>query len=117
MTKRSGSLERAVVKSSVMPSLKYSCLGSSLMLANGRTAMDGLSGKVRAGVCIEGMDADGVGGRNERCCTTRTVATLIAIPAIEKTPRRTYLRTTRGVFLGCAAPTPGSVNTRKTRTG
>jgi hypothetical protein len=30
--------------SSTMPSTKYSCSGSPLMLANGNTAMDGLSG-------------------------------------------------------------------------
>jgi len=29
--------------SSVMPSLKYSCSGSSLKFANGNTAIDGLS--------------------------------------------------------------------------
>jgi len=30
--------------SSVMPSAKYSCSGSPLMLANGKTAVEGLSG-------------------------------------------------------------------------
>ena len=34
--------------SSVIPSLKNSCSGSLLMLANGRTATDGLSGRGRA---------------------------------------------------------------------
>src|SRR6266851_7248286 len=115
MTKRSGSLERAVVKSSVMPSLKYSCLGSSLMLAKGRTAIEGLSGMGRAGVCAEGMDADGAGGRNERCCTTTTVAVMIVSPTIEKTPRRRYFRANLRVFLGAVAPVSGS--TRNTRTG
>jgi hypothetical protein len=51
MTKRSGSLERAVVRSSVIPSLKYSCLGSSLMLAKGNTAIEGLSGNGSTGFC------------------------------------------------------------------
>src|SRR5713101_7851069 len=78
--------------SPVIPSLKYSCCGSPLKLVKGRTAMEGLSGKVSAGVCTEGMDADGAGGRNERCCTSTTVATTIASPATEKTPRRTYFR-------------------------
>ena len=35
--------ERSVMMSSVMPSLKYSCSGSPLMLLNGRTAIDGFS--------------------------------------------------------------------------
>jgi hypothetical protein len=33
-----------------IPSLKYSCFGSSLMLANGRTAMEGFSGKGYCGM-------------------------------------------------------------------
>jgi hypothetical protein len=58
------------------------------------------------------MDADGVGGRSERCCTTTTVAALIATPAIEKIPRRVFSR-------GCwwqpdwAVP-PRDFRTRKT---
>src|SRR5712692_1416813 len=36
------------MRSSVMPSLKYSCCGSSLRFANGSTAMDGLSGRASA---------------------------------------------------------------------
>src|SRR6266851_9776362 len=115
MTNRSGSLERAVVKSSVMPSLKYSCLGSSLMLAKGNTAIEGLSGNGRAGACAGGMDPVVLGGRKERCCTDTTVAAIIASPAIEKTPRRTYLRGTLRVFLG--VPPPISNNTPYTRTG
>jgi hypothetical protein len=35
---------KAVMMSSTSPSAKYSCSGSPLMLVNGRTAMDGLSG-------------------------------------------------------------------------
>src|SRR5215469_2694901 len=34
------SRDRSVVKSSVMPSAKYCCLGSSLRLVNGSTAID-----------------------------------------------------------------------------
>src|SRR4029453_13002762 len=45
MTNSPESLERSVMRSSVMPSLKYSCSGSPLMLTNGSTAMEGLSGK------------------------------------------------------------------------
>src|SRR6266851_1311834 len=74
MTKRSGSRERAVIRSSVMPSLKYSWPWSPLMLVKGKTAIDGVFGKGRAGGCAGGMDAEGVGGRNERCWTNKTVA-------------------------------------------
>src|SRR6266852_3322324 len=59
MTKRSGSLERAVIRSSVMPSLKYSWSRSPLMLVKGKTAIEGVSGMGRAGGCAGGMEADG----------------------------------------------------------
>ena len=50
MTKSCGSFDSAVMMSSEMPSAKYSCSASPLMLAKGSTAMDGLSGKAeRAG--------------------------------------------------------------------
>jgi hypothetical protein len=39
MTPRAETFERSVMMSSLIPSLKYSCCGSSLMLANGRTQM------------------------------------------------------------------------------
>ena len=39
--------ESAVMMSSVMPSAKYSCSGSPLILSKGRTAMAGLLGNVR----------------------------------------------------------------------
>ena len=38
--------ESAVMMSSTMPSAKYSCSGSPLMFGNGRTAIDGLSGRI-----------------------------------------------------------------------
>jgi hypothetical protein len=44
MTKSERNRESSVMMSSVMPSEKYSCSGSSLMLVKGSTAMDGLSG-------------------------------------------------------------------------
>src|SRR5712692_7016092 len=100
--------------SPVIPSLKYSSCGSPLKLVKGSTAMDGLSGKVSAAVCTEGMDADGAGGRNERCCTRTTVAAMIVSPTIEEMPRRTYFLGTRLVVL-VVAVTPAS--TRYTRTG
>src|SRR4030065_2055031 len=48
MTKSRGALERAVMISSVIPSLKYSCCGSSLMFTKGRTAIEGRSGSGKA---------------------------------------------------------------------
>jgi hypothetical protein len=36
-----------VMMSSTMPSAKYSCSGSPLMFWNGRTAIEGLSGRAR----------------------------------------------------------------------
>jgi len=44
ITKSQRMRESAVMISSTMPSTKYSGPGSPLILANGRTAIDGLSG-------------------------------------------------------------------------
>src|SRR5215469_2670601 len=44
MTKSQRMRESAVMISSTIPSAKYSCSGSPLILANGKTAIDGLSG-------------------------------------------------------------------------
>jgi hypothetical protein len=41
MTKNQRSFDRPVMMSSEMPSAKYSCSGSPLILANGSTAIDG----------------------------------------------------------------------------
>jgi hypothetical protein len=43
MTKSCESFDSAVMMSSEMPSAKYSCSGSPLMLTNGRTAIDACS--------------------------------------------------------------------------
>ena len=40
MTARAETFDRSVVMSSLMPSLKYSCSASPLMLANGRTQIE-----------------------------------------------------------------------------
>ena len=40
--------DRAIRMSSTMPSAKYSCSGSPLMLANGSTAIEGRSGSGRS---------------------------------------------------------------------
>ena len=45
MTKNQRTRERAVMISSTIPSAKYSCSGSPLMLVKGKTATDGLSGR------------------------------------------------------------------------
>jgi len=44
MTKSQRMRESAVMISSTMPSAKYSCSGSPLILAKGSTAIEGLSG-------------------------------------------------------------------------
>ena len=44
MTKKDLTRLSAVMMSSTRPSAKYSCSGSPLMLVNGRTAIEGLSG-------------------------------------------------------------------------
>src|SRR4029077_7349353 len=44
MTKSQRMRDSAVMISSTMPSAKYSCSGSPLILAKGSTAIDGLSG-------------------------------------------------------------------------
>ena len=59
MTKNQRNLDSAVMMSSLIPSEKYSCSGSSLMLLNGSTAMAGRSGNGGAG--CESLEAS-VGG-------------------------------------------------------
>src|SRR5262249_58499339 len=49
MTNSPESLERSVMMSSVMPSLKYSCSASPLIFTKGSTAIEGVSGTVSAG--------------------------------------------------------------------
>src|SRR5437868_8512188 len=49
MTNSQRMRESAVMISSTMPSAKYSCSGSPLILAKGNTAIDGFSGRARAG--------------------------------------------------------------------
>src|SRR5215469_11145103 len=45
MTNSARKRDNSMMMSSVMPSEKYSCAGSSLRLANGSTAIDGLLGR------------------------------------------------------------------------
>ena len=49
ITKNQRSFDSAVMMSSLMPSEKYSCSGSPLMLVNGSTAIAGRSGSGSAG--------------------------------------------------------------------
>ncbi len=49
ITKNQRSLDSAVMMSSLMPSEKYSCSGSPLMLMKGRTAIAGRSGRENIG--------------------------------------------------------------------
>src|SRR5438067_3043478 len=91
MTNRFGILERWVMRSSVMPSLKYSWPGSPLRFVNGSTAIDGLSGKVSAGCKGAGIEADVVGGRKDRCCTKTTTKPMIATVPTEIPARRRFL--------------------------
>ena len=49
ITKNQRSLDSAVIMSSLMPSEKYSCSVSPLMLMNESTAMAGRSGSGKAG--------------------------------------------------------------------
>ena len=62
MTKSCGSFDSAVMMSSEMPSAKYSCSASPLMLANGRTAIDGLSGKTAGAGVLANLTSDGALG-------------------------------------------------------
>ena len=57
MTKRAETLERSVMISSLMPSEKYSCSGSPLILAKGETQMESL--RVAAGGGLNRRSAAG----------------------------------------------------------
>ena len=48
MTNNDRLRDSSVIMSSAIPSEKYSCSGSRLMLVNASTAIDGLSGKGKA---------------------------------------------------------------------
>src|SRR5262245_22471283 len=94
MTKRLEILERSPVRTSVRPSLKYSCSGSLLMLTKGNTTIDGLSGNGSATGAASGLSAEswglgirswGLGIGRKRDLTAMIVATMstrVAIAAI-----------------------------------
>src|SRR5512139_3963129 len=83
MTKIRGVLERAVIISSVIPSLKYSCFGSSLILAKGSTAIEGLSGRGNAIFFGSAFSTARCEGRQINChraaaaMITITIATMV----------------------------------------
>src|SRR5215475_15362719 len=91
MTKRLESWERSLVRSSVMPSLKYSWSGSLLRLTKGRTTREGLLGKGSAGACSEGIVAEGGGGRTEKCCTATTTPARSSTPASTRIALRLFV--------------------------
>src|SRR5438132_4489640 len=61
MTKSQRIRDSAVMISSTMPSAKYPCSGSPLILANGNTAIDGLSGSGKAFAGVAGSAVSDVG--------------------------------------------------------
>src|SRR5512136_2416784 len=74
MTNSLGTLERAVMISSVIPSQRNSCFGSSLMFTNGSTATEGTSGKGKA---IFSLEAGSMGGgRNNKFQTITPMSTM-----------------------------------------
>ena len=77
-------------------------------MAKGSTAIEGLSGKERTGGGAGGIDADGAGGRSDRCCTSTIVPIIIATPASESAPRRTNVRACQFVEARCGSPSLGS---------
>jgi hypothetical protein len=50
MTNSSEKRDSSVMMSPTMPSAKYSCSGSAFRLAKGKTAIEGLPGRARAGL-------------------------------------------------------------------
>jgi hypothetical protein len=98
MTKRPGRRERSLIIWPVIPSLKYSCLGSPLRFANGNTAIEGILGSGNVGFSFGGIDAEVRGCLSDRCCTSTTVTTMIASPTKDNAPARRYLRAIRCVL-------------------
>src|SRR5260370_42513931 len=102
-----------------MPSLKYSCSRSPLRLVKGSTAIEGLSGNGRAGLCAAGIDAEVAGGFKERCCTNTITPAMSASPASEHTPPRQRFRRARSFALAVervALAVPPSGTSRDIRT-
>src|SRR4051812_6766296 len=71
--------DNSVMMSSVMPSVKYSCSGSSLMLWKGSTAIDGLSGKPSP-VSAAGSDAGAAVGDQCQTSSGRLMFLRVRVP-------------------------------------
>ena len=78
MTNSPDTFERSVMMSSVMPSLKYSWSGSLLMLTNGSTAIDGLSGDGKAILSTDAGSTVGSHGFNHVTAPTIPMSTTTA---------------------------------------
>ncbi len=78
MTDSAETLLRSVMMSSLMPSAKYSCSASPLILAKGRTQTDSLSGAA-APWCATGTTA-----HTEKACTARSCAFTACSPRSSK---------------------------------
>ena len=75
--------ESAVMISSTMPSAKYSCSGSPLILVKASTAIDGLSGSVTASLIELGCARAATGGYlgNKYVSTARHCLTMVCAPS------------------------------------
>src|SRR6202158_1841879 len=86
MTKSPETLDRSVIRSSVMPSAKYACAASPLMLSNGRTAIEGFPGADSAAVAVPGLVAATGGAVPDRSHTAAATTIGSATPAAETRP-------------------------------
>src|SRR5262245_41904048 len=124
MTNRLEILDRSLVNTSVRPSLKYSCLGSSLMFTNGRTTMEGLSGKGSAGDCASGVcviEVGEIGGRDAYHRMPQVMTSSATLAAIHRyiglTCHDGFSLGALSAVLGVSCVSAASIPTRYTRTG
>src|SRR6266403_3471527 len=88
ITNKDFNRDKEVMMSSAIPSAKYSCSGLPLMLVNGSTAIEGLSGR---GSVASPVDRDG----------GHTAAISVRPPTGERTAKS---RTGRSIFLSSLSP-------------
>ena len=115
MTKSPDTLDRSVIRSSVMPSAKYACAASPLMLSNGRTAIEGFPARmVRPSPCRDSSPRRE--GHSPIAATPRVATTIrSATPAAETKPagrssQRMGLPAARAG--GCGTPSSLTENAR-----
>ena len=89
----------SVMMSSVMPSEKYSCSGSPLILVKGSTAIDGLSGRPSSGF-LDSLSVSGSGTFSPDFSVTAYTATGSSKPFTTLLPR---LARSKGSRLGSAS--------------